>query len=86
LDPNRQIFRAKAIIQIARRYSNGPFKSNRMKAKSTRAIIRSIKSRHKKIGYSQTANAIEKKISQIKKNTNEGPGKEASLSVFGHLA
>jgi hypothetical protein len=86
LDPNGQLFQAEAIIDTDLRYSNGPFKSNRMKAKSTTAIIRKIKSRHKKIGYSQTANAIEKKISQIKKNTNEGPGKEASLSVFGHLA
>lgn len=68
------------------RYHNGPLKSNLMKSKSTTAIIRSIKSRHKKIGYSQTANAIEKKMAQIKKNTHEGPGKEASLSVFGHLA
>jgi len=68
------------------RFPAGPFKSNRMKSKSTSAVIRSMKSRNKKIGYSQTANAIEKKISQIKKNSHEGPGKEASLSVFGHLA
>jgi hypothetical protein len=62
------------------------FKSNRMKSKSTSAIIRSIKSRHKKVGYSQTAHAIERKLSAIKKNTNEGPGREATMAVFGHLA
>jgi hypothetical protein len=86
LRANCQIFGAEAIIQVWRRYHDGPFKSNHMKAKSTTAIIRSIKSRNKKIGYSQTANAIEKKISQIKKNAHEGPGKEATLSVFGNPA
>jgi hypothetical protein len=61
-------------------------KSKRMKSKSTSAIIRHIKSRHKKVGYSQTAHAIERKLSEIKKNSTDAPGREASIIVFGHLA
>ncbi len=57
-----------------------------MKSKSTLAIVRDIKSRHKKVGYSQTAQAIKKKISEIKKGTSDIPAREASIVVFGHLA
>jgi hypothetical protein len=62
-------------------------KSIHMKSKSTSAIIRSIKARHKKVGYSNAASAIERKLVEIKKISKEQQGgKEASLIVFGHLA
>lgn len=57
-----------------------------MKSKSTLAIIRNIKSSHKKVGYAQTAQAIEKKLSEIKKGSSDIPAREASIVVFGHLA
>lgn len=57
-----------------------------MKSKSTSAIIRSIKTRHKKVGYSQAANAIERKLVEIKKNSKDQGGKEAIMALFGHLA
>jgi hypothetical protein len=57
-----------------------------MKSKSTLAIIRNIKSSHKKVGYAQAAQAIEKKLSEIKKGSSDIPAREASIVVFGHLA
>ncbi|HMH32248.1 MAG TPA: hypothetical protein VK543_04415 [Puia sp.] len=57
-----------------------------MKSKSTSAIIRSIKSGYKKVGYAQAANAIEQKLQEIKKNSKDREGKEISMALFGHLA
>ena len=57
-----------------------------MKSKATLAIIRSIKARHKKVGYTQAAHAIERKLVEIKKSSRDQAGKEASIALFGHLA
>ena len=57
-----------------------------MKSKSTSAIIRSIKTSYKKVGYAQAASAIEQKLQEIKKNSKDQVGKEISMALFGHLA
>ncbi|MFI5152011.1 MAG: hypothetical protein ACHQET_01675 [Chitinophagales bacterium] len=57
-----------------------------MKSKSTSAIIRSIRSKHKKSSYQQAAGAIERKLVEIKKSSKDHYCKQASIALFGHLA
>jgi hypothetical protein len=57
-----------------------------MKSKSTRAIIKSMKAPRKKIAYLHAANAIEKKLAEIKKSSKDKGAVETKLILFRHLA
>jgi len=57
-----------------------------MKSKSTSAIIRSIRAKHKKHSYRQAAGAIERKLVEIKKSSKEHSCIQTTMALFGHLA
>lgn len=57
-----------------------------MKSKSTRAIVKSMKAPRKKIAYLNAANAIERKLAEIKKDSKDKGAIETKLVLFRHLA